>query len=137
MSAITLESLLKKLPDGKLKIPLKMTINVKTKNNGLPVNNSSNYIQKCFLLWPRNHSLLFYVSLKVRLFFLFCLCLVHLLSQNLVQAYSNFLSMLNFLCILKFILVYSKVRFYYINWFIWVPLKCFEFSLKIWVYLKI
>ena len=34
----------KKIPDGKLKIPL-MTVNVKTKNNGLPVNNSSNYRQ--------------------------------------------------------------------------------------------
>ena len=45
-------------------------------------------------------------------------CLVHLLSQNLVWAYSIFLSMLNFLCILKIILVYSKVRFYYINWLI-------------------
>ena len=28
-------------------------------------------------------------------------CPVHLLPQNLVRAYSNFLSMLNFLCILK------------------------------------
>jgi len=65
------------------------------------------------------------------------LCLVHLLSQNLVRAYSNFLSMLNFLCILKIILVYSKVRFYYINCLIWVHLKCFEYTLKIWVYLKI
>ena len=65
------------------------------------------------------------------------LCLVHLLSQNLVWAYSTFLSMLNFLCTLKIILVYSKVRFYYINWLIWVHLKCFEYSLKIWVYLKI
>ena len=35
--------------------------------------------------------------------------------------------MLNFLCILKIILVYSKVRFYYINWLIWVHLKCFEY----------
>ena len=46
------------------------------------------------------------------------LCLVHLLPQNLVRAYSNFLSMLNFLCILKIVLVYSKVRFLYINWII-------------------
>ena len=64
------------------------------------------------------------------------LCLVYLLPQNLVRAYSNFLSMLNFLYILKIILVYSKVRLYYINWLIWVHLKCFEYSLKIWVYLK-
>ena len=64
-------------------------------------------------------------------------CLVHLLPQNLVRAYSNFLSMLNFLCILKIVLVYSKVRFLYINWLIWVYLKCFEYTLKIWVYLKI
>ena len=65
------------------------------------------------------------------------LCLVHLLSQNLVWAYSNFLSMLNFLCILKIILVYSKFRFYYINWLIWVYLNCFEYTLKFWVYLRI
>ena len=64
-------------------------------------------------------------------------CLVHLLSQNLVRAYSNFLSMLNFLCILKIILVYSKIRFLYINWLIWVYQNCFEYTLKIWVYLKI
>jgi hypothetical protein len=65
------------------------------------------------------------------------LCLVHLLSQNLVRAYSNLLSMLNFLCILKIMLVYSKIRFLYINWLIWVYQKCFEYTLKIWVYLKI
>ena len=65
------------------------------------------------------------------------LCLVHLLSQNLVWAYLSFLSMLIFLCTFKIILVYSKVRFYYINWLIWVHLKCFEYSLKNWVYLKI
>ena len=50
------------------------------------------------------------------------LCLVYLLYQNLVWAYSNFLSMLNLLCILKINLVYSKVRFLYINWLIWVYL---------------
>ena len=44
--------------------------------------------------------------------------------------------MLNFLCIPKIISLYSKVRFYYINWLIWVHLKCFEYSLKIWVYLR-
>ena len=64
-------------------------------------------------------------------------CLVHLLSQNLVRAYSNFWSMLNFLCVLKIILVYSKIRFLYINWLIWVYQNCFEYTLKIWVYLKI
>ena len=58
-------------------------------------------------------------------------CLVHLLSQSLVRAHSNFLSMLNFLCTLKIILVYSKVRFLYINYFIWVYLNCFEYTLKI------
>ena len=44
-------------------------------------------------------------------------CLVHLLTQNLFWAHSNFLS------VLKIILVYSKVRFYYINWLIWVYLN--------------
>ena len=33
--------------------------------------------------------------------------------------------------------LYSKVRFYYINCLIWVHLKCFEYTLKTWVYLKI
>ena len=66
----------------------------------------------------------------------FRLCLVHLLSQNLVRAYSNFLSMLNFLYILKIILVYSRIRFLYINWLIWVYQNCFEYTLKIWVYLE-
>ena len=46
-------------------------------------------------------------------------------------------SMLKFLCILKIILVYSKVIFLYINWLIWVYLNCFEYTLNIWVYLKI
>ena len=63
-------------------------------------------------------------------FLFFNLCLVHLFPQNLVQAYWNFLSMLNFLCLLKIILVYSKVRFLHINWLIWVYLKCFEYTQK-------
>ena len=43
----------------------------------------------------------------------------------------KFFSMLNFLCILKIVLVYSKVRFLYINWLIWVYQTCFEYTLKI------
>ena len=68
---------------------------------------------------------------------IYFLCLVHLLPQNLVWAHSNCSSILNILYILKIILVYSKFRFYYINCLIWVYLQCFEYTLKIWVYLKI
>ena len=87
-------------------------------------------VPKCFVLvqifWASPKNLFAYcASFK---HFVPDKCLVHLLSQNLVQVYSNFLSMLNFLCILKIIWVYSKVRFLYINWLIWVYLKCFEYT---------
>ena len=50
---------------------------------------------------------------------------------------SNFLSILNFYSTLRMFLVYSKVRFYFINWIIWVYLIYFKYTQKIWVYLKI
>jgi hypothetical protein len=58
-------------------------------------------------------------------------------DSKFVWAYPNFISILNFLTILKMFLVYSKVGFYYINWTILVYLKHFEYTLKIWVDLKI
>ena len=61
----------------------------------------------------------------------YSLCLVHLLTQNLVWAYQKFLSIRNFSTILKMFLVYSKVGFYYINWTIWVYLKHFDYTLKL------
>ena len=108
-----------------------------TTNNEGTVNCPMEDITTSIEDWPQFHQMDRAQWQIINCFLKCCLCLVHLLSQNLVWAYSIFFSMLNFLCILKMILVYSKVRFYYINWLIWVHLKCFEHSWKIWVYQKI
>ena len=52
-------------------------------------------------------------------------------DSTFVFVVPKFLSILNFICILKIILVHSKDIFFYINWLIGVNLKCFELSLKL------